>query len=372
MVASSWLKLVRVALRPSDGRDFEARVVVKYVVPADTGSNKPGKYAVQITARAYWHKRPTGYRVAVLKPKIDRLSVTLAVHDDGARATIRNYLSQLGASDGSPVTLWKKARDWGSQKYDQSYSLKVAPSGAVLVQCAPIKSPVALLRFEFNPNGVGLTGVEAFRQSIPMLTAGHFDYKALAAYGNVTRADIAVDLVNIDIEDLLIATTKPGVTNSYFGVTGKAETKYLNVNKGGSKLYVYDRRALLEKMQAEGTGKPSEFGATKYTRVEVRTEVNAPIAAMAGMSNRLLKIDLFDIDAVAPPEEPHHWKLFQDLCRYRGLAGALALLPKDKQGAYGAAIKSADPLWLPKALWGHWPEALKTSGLDPTPVSSDP
>jgi hypothetical protein len=309
-------------------------------------------------------------QVAVLKPKIDRLSVTLAVSDDGAKAKIRDHLSQLGASNGSPLIPWKKVRDWGSPKYDRSWSLKLSSTGALLVQCAPAKSPISLLRFELNPNGVGPTGMQAFRHSIQMLTLGHFNYQALATYGDVTRTDIAVDLVNIDIEDLLIATAKPGVTNNYFGVTGKAETKYLNVNKGGSKLYVYDRRALIEKMQAEGGGKPSEFGTAKYTRVEVRTEVCTPITAMAGMSNRLLKIDLFDIDAASPPEEPHHWKLFQDSCRYRGLAGALARLPLEKQRAYEAAIKSADPLWHPKALWGHWPEALKASGL--TPVSSDP
>ena len=304
---------------------------VTYVVNADTGSNKPGKYGVQSTARAYWHKRPTGYRVAVLKPKIDRISVTLAVHDVAARAKIRTHLLQLAASDGSPITLWKKVRGWGSQKYDRSYSLKVATSGAVLIQCAPTKSPLSLLRFEFNPNGVGPTGVQTFRQSIPMLTAGHFDYQALATQGRVTRIDIAVDLVNIGIEDLLIATAKPGVTNSYFGVTGKAETKYLNVNKWGSSLYVYDRRALLEKMHAEGSGKPSEFGAAKYTRVEVRTEVNTPIATMVGMSNRLLKIDLFDIDAAAPPEEPHHWKLFQDF------------MPVSRSGRRTRSVARGDP-----------------------------
>jgi hypothetical protein len=255
-------------------------------MPADTGSNKPEKYAVKLAAQAYWHKRPTGYKVAVLKPKLDRLSVTLAVQDEANSAAIRNHLAHLGSTGGSAVTPWKKARDWGSQKYDRSYSLNVAPGRAVLVQCAPIKSSVSLLRFEFNPNGVGPTGLKAFRQSIPMLTAGHFDYTVLATQGRVTRADIAVDLVNIDIEDLLIATAKPGVTSGYFGVTGKAETKYLNVNRRGSNLYVYDRRARLEKLVAKGIGEPTEFGNAKYTRVEVRTEVNAPITAMAGMSCR--------------------------------------------------------------------------------------
>ena len=83
----------------------------------------------------------------MLKPKLDRLSLTLAVHENAVRSTIRNHLSQLAGKDGSTITPWKKASDWGSQKHDRSYSLIVTPSGAVLVQCAPINSPVSLLRF---------------------------------------------------------------------------------------------------------------------------------------------------------------------------------------------------------------------------------
>jgi len=346
--------------------------LVSFLATADTGSNKPEKFAVQAPAQAYWYKRPTGYRVAVLKPKLDRLSVTFSVPDHTIRAAIRDHLSKLAANGASVVTPWQKRRDWGSQKYDRSYALKLAPGRTILVQCAPLKSEDSLLRFEFNPNGVGSGAVNAFRQSIPLLTAGYFDYKALATQGKVTRLDIAVDLVNIDIEDLLIGTRKPGVTSSYFGLSGKAETKYLNVNKKGSRMYVYDRRALLDKLNAEGIGQPSEFGNAKYTRVEVRTEVATAITAMADMSNRLLKIDLFDIEAVTPLEEPHHWRLFQDSCRYRGLAGALALLPEGVRSAYRAAITSAPPLWRATELWGHWPAALKTSGLTLAADGSDP
>ena len=73
-----------------------------------------------------------------------------------------------------------------------------------------------------------------------------------------------------------------------------------------------------------------------------------------------------DIEAATPPEELHHWKLFQDACRYRGLAGALALLPADIRAAYEAAISDASAtLWRPDDLWKTWPEALNTSGLLP-------
>jgi len=125
-------------------------------------------------------------------------------------------------------------------------------------------------------------------------------------------------------------------------------------------------------LNAEGIGELSEFGGAKYTRVEVRTEVGTPITAMAHMSNRLLKIDLFDIEAAAPPEQPHHWRLFQDSCRYRGLAGALALLPEGVRSAYEAVIKSTEPLWRATELWGHWPAALKTSGLTLPADGCDP
>ena len=346
--------------------------LVRFLATADTSSNKPEKFAVQAPAQAYWYERPTGYRVAVLKPKLDRLSVTFSVHDDAIKAAIRVHLSKLAAGAGSIVTPWQKRRDWGSQKYDRAYALKVAPGRTVLVQCAPLTSANSLLRFEFNPNGIGPEAVKAFRESIPLLTAGHFDYQALATQGRVTRLDIAVDLVNIDIEDVLIATPKPGVTNSYFGLSGKAETKYLNVNKKGSRMYVYDRRALLAKLNAEGLGEPSEFGNAKYTRVEVRTEVGTSITAMADMSNRLLRIDLFDIEAADPPEQSHHWRLFQDSCRYRGLAGALALLPEGVRSAYELVIKSVEPLWRATELWGHWPAALKASGLTLPADGSDP
>jgi hypothetical protein len=347
-----------------------AQVGVKVGAKSDTGSNKPGKYLVQLTARAYTHKRASGYQVAVLKPKLDRLSVTFPVDDEDARKAIRHHLAQLAASDAQPVTVWKKASDWGSQKYDRSYRLEVTPKASVLVQCASAKSSVSLLRFEFNPDQISPGGVHAFRQAVPLLTAGHYDYQALACCGRVSRIDIAVDLVNIDIEDMLIATAKPSATSGYFGVTGKAETKYLNQKKGGSKLYVYDRRARLEKLHAEGKGEPSEFGEAKYTRVEIRTEANIPIVDIPNMSNRLLKLNIFDIDAAAPPEQLHHWRLFQDSCRYRGLAGALALLPGEAKGAYKNAIMMSEPLWRPNELWSHWPAVVNDSGLLPSANAS--
>ncbi len=341
-------------------------MALKFNYPADTGSNKPENVEVNISARAYYHIRPTKFHVSVLKPKIDRLSVTLAVDNPAASKKIRKHLSELATSATPILTAWKKRKGWGSGKYDLSFDMTLGGDKHVLVQCANAKSPVSLLRFEFNPDAIGPAGVKQFRTQLPEITGGLVSYDQLAHAGKVTRLDLAIDLVNIDIEDLLISTPKPGVSNAYFGLTGKAETKYLNVNKRGSDLYVYDRKTHLQKLQADGVGAGSEFGQAKYTRVEVRAIPNKPIVQLEKLHNRLKRIGLLDIEAAEPPEQPHHWRLFQDACRYRGLAGALALLPDGVRGQYEDAVTEIEAsLWRPELIWSKWPEALVKIGLLP-------
>ncbi len=342
-------------------------MVVKLTNPADTGSNKHDDYAVQLTAQAYSYLRPTNFRVAVMRPKIDRLAVTLPVLSVADQVKIRGRLESLSSDPNDPtLEQWGKKKGWGAGKYARSYGLNLGNGGRVLVQCTAGKGSVAFLRFEFNPDGVGTEGVAQFRDLLPEITCGKVTYEMFANVGKVTRLDIAVDLINIDLEDLLVSTPKVGVSMGYFGLTGKAETKYLSVNKKGSNLYVYDRRARLRKRQQDGIGDGPEYGDAKHTRVEVRTKADKPIVALPALKNRLKRIDLVDIEAAEPPEEQHHWQHFQDSCRYRGVAGALALLPDGVRDQYEAAISAVSGhLWRPDKLWGLWPEAVEKSGLLP-------
>ena len=333
----------------------------------NTGANKPHDSLVQLIAQAYWYVRPTKYRVEVLKPVIDRLAVTYPVPSVADQASIRDRLASLASDPSDPtVAKWEKQKKWGAVKYARSYDLMVGNDQRVLIQCTAGKSKVAFLRFEFNPNRIGPEGVARFRELLPEITGGKVNYEQLANAGKVTRIDIAVDLINIDMEDLLVTTPKPGVTMGYFGVTGKTETKYLNINKKGSNLYVYDRREHLRKLHQQGVGSGPEYGDTKHTRVEVRTKADKPIVSLPGLQNRLTGIDLIDIEAAEPPEQEHHWRLFQDSCRYRGLGGALELLPGDVREDYEAAIKAVSgELWQPERLWGLWADAVEKSGLLP-------
>ncbi len=334
---------------------------------ADTGSNKTAKFDVQLIANAYWYKRPTEYTVSVHKPIIDRMSFTFPVTDTLMRKCVRSWLLAESKKPGSSVNKWTKLQDWGSQQYHHSFAINCSKGTPVLLQIEAENPGTAFLRVEFNPNAIGPNGMGIFQDSLSKMFGGAFTYLDIAAGCKVTRFDVAVDLVNIDVEDLLITTTKPGKTMSYFSLAGKKETAYLNIKKKGSNLYVYDRKALIEKLFVEGSGQPSEFGEAPYTRIECRVKPDKPITSLPKSHNPFKKIGLIDIEAPASPEAEHHWRLFQDSCRYRGVAGALNQLPEGTRDEYQAALDAVSgDLWRPQKLWEHWEDTLTKSGVLPT------
>lgn len=340
---------------------------VFFETKADLGSNKTGKVAVQLIATAYSYKRPTGFRVYVLKPSIDRLSFTYPVPTTAQRKKIREWLLSQSKKPNSLISHWKKIKDWGAAAYTYAFAVNCNAGAKILLQIESTKKQNAFMRVELNPSSVGPVGMSDFQSMFADMSNGEITYVDIAESCKVTRFDVAVDLVNVDVEDLLIKTQKPGKTMSYFSFAGKKETNYLNVNKKGSNLYVYDRKALLEKLEAEGAGKPSEYDDAPYTRVERRVKPDRPISELHKCQNPLTDLHLLDIEAGTPPEEEHHWHMFQDSCRYRGLAGALNRLPDGLRDQYEEAVaKDGDALWQPNKLWKHWPDALQVSGIMPS------
>lgn len=126
-----------------------------------------------------------------------------------------------------------------------------------------------------------------------------------------------------------------------------------------------NRKTHLNKQKAKGFNVYLEHGDAKYTRVEIRLNPDKPINKLAALKkNPFKRLNLIDIEAPKPPEDDHHWKLFQDACRYRGFQGALNHLPSKLRSQYNATIQSTSgDLWRPKVLWDMWPEIILKSGL---------
>lgn len=330
-------------------------------IASDTGSNKPGKHSVQFEEQAYSYQRPSNHIVSVLKPKIDRFSVTYPVNDPATRNLVRSRLQDLSETEPETVKKVKPTKHWGSVRYARSYKVILTNGQGVLIQCAAENSSLAFLRIEFNPNALGPEGVKSFRAMLPHLTHNAVGWNSLGTTGRVTRVDVAVDLVNIGLDDILIRTVQLGKTMNYFGKDGQSETKYMNVSKKGSKSYVYDRKVRLVEAK-----KASEFGEAKYIRTEVRIVPECALSDLAKLQNKLTKIEFFDFEAPTPPENIYHWKHFQDSCRYRGFEGALQAFPPELRKAYEKAVADvAGGLWQPENLWTSWPSVVSNSGLWP-------
>lgn len=340
-------------------------MVVNVVKKADTGSNQPGKFAVQLTAQAYSYKRPTGFAVSVLRPKIDRLSFTYEPLGEASRDKLAAQIAKICDQPSSPLSVWQKRKNWGSSKYAASIAVNLGMPANCLLQHASLHSSLNFLRLELGGGAISSDSMKALADLLSTVSDGAITFESVALNCKVTRTDVAVDLVNIDIEDMLITGNKPGVSMGYFGIGGKAESKYLNVKKKGSNLYVYDRKVSLEKLKAKGKSEGSEYGDTVYTRVEFRLHPDRPITELGTLKhNPFKRVHLIDIESLSPPEETHHWKLFQDSCRYRGLENALELLPPDTRKTYEDAISASTiALWRPDLLWGMWPDSLKDGGL---------
>ncbi len=136
-------------------------MVVTLQHKADTGSNQPANVYLQLTAQAYSYNRPGGFVVSVLKPKIDRLSITFDIQGELTRKKVRDRLQTLALNNSPVVTLWQKEKGWGASKYYRSYAVSVGAKNTVLVQHTSLNANHRFLRFEFNPSK-SLAGKESF------------------------------------------------------------------------------------------------------------------------------------------------------------------------------------------------------------------
>jgi hypothetical protein len=336
---------------------------VTVIFHGDTASNQHSDVCVQSSAHGYWHMRNSGYKVSVQKPVIDRLAVTYPVDDNEVREGIRTSLNLCAISPDEKSFEYAKAASFKhSNRYQLSVDFVATNGHRALIQCDPKKgqSSAPFFRVELFPGIINKQGVKELNEALHYFSLGNIEYSNLVKYGKVTRLDIAVDLVNIGIDQMVLSTAKLGKTIRFYGLTDKLETVYLAAKKGGgSRLYAYDRRQRMLDCDSE-----PEHGETPCTRIEVQTKSQKPIVELPELSNRLDVIDVRDLAVSEYPEEEYHWSLFEESCRYRGVDGALSFFPEDVRNSYVAALANEQSeIWRSDKLWSYWPEVVEKSGL---------
>lgn len=171
---------------------------------------------------------------------------------------------------------------------------------------------------------------------------------------------------NLPIDQMVIASDKPGKTHCYYSASGMLETAYLEMTSDdkSAKTKLYNKGKHLEAQERK-----QKYGGKPHTRIEVRVdETKLPLVKLGKLKNPLAHLLVaFPAPSVTPPEQTHHWRFFLDGLRVRGRDAALALLPTDALKAeYGSALDACRKvIWRPETLWKFWPAILQGYGLLP-------
>ncbi|PCJ61498.1 MAG: hypothetical protein COA65_00620 [Rhodospirillaceae bacterium] len=330
--------------------------------------NKPPKggktkYKVDISDIGNSYERLDGSDVHLLRPKIDYLSVVYDVTDKDDQEGIVSNLVGIKKDAGVPYAKDPPKSSNLFKGYEIELSLFHEPSGSYIdVQARPTsKKQKKFMRFQFIPSVLGKEGLSFMKDELTSIFNDEMAYEKIATQGKVTRVDVACDIINAQISELLFRPRKKGKRHAYYSQEGALETIYMGVKKKdkNSDLYAYDKALQQEEDEIGQT-----YQGVVHTRVEFRVKTQVPIVKLASLASPLSKLDVFDCVAVAPPEKDHNWWHFVDSCRHRGIDGALDILPDGKRKLYKAALnKSLHTMWNPEKLWSYWPDVLKKSGL---------
>jgi hypothetical protein len=258
----------------------------KFVIKSTAlSSNKTqGKLEIGKDELAYWNfigseTAGVGNAVYVLRPKLDKLSLVFNVERESHRKTIKGLL--LSAVKDEQVPWYQEAKSAGQAKKYNVEALLTPPDGKhpILIQVDPKKKKEpkpAFMRFEFNPYKLGKKGLAFFKENLSEFLLDQIKYDDLKKDGKLTRLDIACDLVNVQLGDLVFRSLKPGKSHVYYG---------LNRHGGiGEKALSAEVVALVVKQRANAAG----MGADRYAGHSLRAGL-ATSAAAAGVPSWKIK-----------------------------------------------------------------------------------
>jgi len=307
---------------------------------------------------------PLKGQIAVLNPVIDKISITYKIDDlDLKAALIESLLQEIEEETNT----WKSsAFKKGSIQYKASAQLAIpSNSHSALVQIGPTKKNTShSLRLEFNPAALGASGIAFLKDQLESLVPEGLSYLDIITNGLVTRVDIAVDVVGVNLADLVVSAKDGGKHHWYHSAEGKPETGYLGLKKSdkNAKWTAYNKRQQIK--DSSGWPTVQAHGGLSHTRIEYRATPNKTFLDLNSLKNPFFGISL--AYPTAPKEiKPYIWSFFIDSCTRRGEVAALAMVPEGKlRTRYQKSLEAAHAsFWRPSVIWTGWENALVSSGL---------
>lgn len=237
------------------------------------------------------------------------------------------------------------------------------------------------VRLEMNPRKVGPKGFK----ELASLLAEWFDVSALGQAARLTRLDIAVDVVGVQVSEIVAQQKDQGKHVHYVGKDGLLETIYINRRMMPFKQKYDEYGPVKPKKPKYPAGKPL---LKIYDRIRERASVgvapmygDAQITRIELVKDRWPKKKLNDLPTLpdvfagtkvgyAPSQTqimPALWQRYVILTRLlppEAAAAALGLTKKVEK-LYAKALKVPSPDFVaPEECWKRWATGIEYTGLN--------
>ncbi|MCC5995845.1 MAG: hypothetical protein JJU18_05690 [Oceanicaulis sp.] len=310
------------------------------------------------------------HKIVLLKPVIDKLRLTFSGkgvigHIDGLQAEA--YWSDVHSL---AYGLAKECDDPNitSCQVDGYFTgLRVDLGGGAVATFGikPKRQKGAAVRLEFNPSKLTETSIQRLQDAWENIEGGNIPLAAHLTSANVTRCDVAIDLLNLKLADLFVycpdvwkvwmcSTMEGGVqTLNFYKV--KKNSPFADPKKRAC-VMVYDKKA-----ERESFGAEPEFGQLAHTRIELQIDKNSPLKNLPKTKFPANEWVFSRIIVNAPPICPTRWLHFLDSARFRGFVAAENMLDASDKAALdeaGAEPTSHFKNLVDKSIWTHWPGAV--------------
>lgn len=313
-------------------------------------------------------------------PRIDGIRIVIDVPDPEFHGLIASeILNNLKTGEFSKVkTLIKSYPIAANIPCPDAYGELSPKNPCICIMATPKDAEHRHILLMFNPekllmrdaNGKDArkaaadeTLIEHLDQTFVFLCGmGFFDF---IAHGRVTRLDVFRQIAPRNPDDYMFKVKYARSSQSVFGSDGKLETLYFG-KRASNQVAIYDKA---REMHGKST-------ANEITRIEYRLKPdNTRVQDLWQVGNPFKKITVHSLKCDNPPFGTAHWTAFQDACRFRGVAKAIAQQPKTHRHKLKQAVSTLPVSWWDMSdedWFKYWHGALEDCRLNLIPDYAPP
>ncbi|WP_186109693.1 hypothetical protein [Burkholderia gladioli] len=283
-----------------------------------------------------------------------------------------------------------------NQRYIEKIIITLPSGSTALVQIGAVNPLYQKggINVTLNPSRLSRSDVQEFHDEMNYLIGP--DYQELIKEPFLNRVDFAIDILNVNIDDLIVNYRQAG-KRSFCMKRTKTNSKIEYYSFGSiSSAYnyvVYDKRteqihqaikALLEKQNKPDFSYENSVSriiekrnAPEKTRVEVRAiKLNGRRPhELATMANRFERFMFADLASDRGPKLSEFDRAaFLSMARQKGVPAAIALYEKERPGVPVREFWRSKRVdwWKPENAWTEACDALRRSGIFPECAFSEP